>query len=171
MSKLRHALENLRDKKDLVGAEIGVEKGTHAKAILTELDIKKLYLIDPFCAYVDNTSQRPKRYNKKTIAKVKKDALKNLSKFEQIVWIEKPSEQAAEDIEVLDFCYIDGNHEREHVLTDITLYWPKVKEGGLLCGHDFQPRRKPSVLEAVADFINDNDLLLHAHKSDWWIWK
>lgn len=37
----------------------------------------------------------------------------------------------------LDFVYIDANHRAEAVNADLTVWWPKVKRGGLVGGHDF----------------------------------
>ena len=37
----------------------------------------------------------------------------------------------------LDFVYIDANHTYEAVLDDIALWYPKVKSGGILAGHDY----------------------------------
>ena len=42
-----------RDKKSLVGVEIGVAGGEHALSLLRTLDIQKLYLIDPYELYDD----------------------------------------------------------------------------------------------------------------------
>jgi hypothetical protein len=39
--------------------------------------------------------------------------------------------------ESLDFAYIDANHTYEAVLDDIALWYPKVKSGGILAGHDY----------------------------------
>lgn len=36
----------------------------------------------------------------------------------------------------LDFVYLDGNHEPPYVLQDIELWWPKLRRGGILAGHD-----------------------------------
>ena len=33
--------------------------------------------------------------------------------------------------------YIDGAHDYDSVLQDIELYYPKIKSGGLICGHDY----------------------------------
>lgn len=40
--------------KKLSGAEIGVEDGKHAKSILDNLPIQKLYLIDPYIPYIED---------------------------------------------------------------------------------------------------------------------
>jgi predicted O-methyltransferase YrrM len=38
--------------------------------------------------------------------------------------------------ESVDFAWLDGNHEQEHVAREIELLVPKLAPGGLLCGHD-----------------------------------
>ena len=40
--------------------------------------------------------------------------------------------------ESLDFVFIDADHETEGVTQDIEHWWPKVKIGGYLAGHDYQ---------------------------------
>lgn len=40
----------------------------------------------------------------------------------------------------LDGVYLDGNHAVDAVRADIAAWWPKVKIGGLFCGHDFNMR-------------------------------
>lgn len=44
--------------------------------------------------------------------------------------------------------FIDANHRYEHVLADIRAWYPKVKPGGFLAGHDLA---KPDVARAVED--------------------
>jgi predicted O-methyltransferase YrrM len=39
----------------------------------------------------------------------------------------------------LDFVYIDANHTYQAVKEDIRLWYPKVKSGGLIMGHDYLP--------------------------------
>ena len=49
---MRPALETLKGKSNLVGAEIGVLGGDNAEDILKNLDIKKLYLIHNCSIYL-----------------------------------------------------------------------------------------------------------------------
>ena len=49
--KKRPALNQLKNRKKLVGAELGVGEGGHAYFYLSELDIALVYLIDPYQIY------------------------------------------------------------------------------------------------------------------------
>lgn len=55
--------------------------------------------------------------------------------------------------ESLDFVYIDGNHQYESVKEDLKLWWPKVKEGGFIGGHDYNNPPHPGVEKAVNEFF------------------
>jgi predicted O-methyltransferase YrrM len=39
--------------------------------------------------------------------------------------------------ESLDFIFVDGDHSWEGVKNDIVLWWPKLKPGGVMAGHDY----------------------------------
>lgn len=39
--------------------------------------------------------------------------------------------------ESIDYCFIDGDHRYESVKKDIEAWFPKVKKGGMICGHDY----------------------------------
>lgn len=51
----------------------------------------------------------------------------------------------------LDFAFIDADHSYEGVRADIRAWLPKVKPGGLLCGHDFGDPAFPGVQRAVCE--------------------
>lgn len=133
----------------LTGVEIGVEEGFNAKNILMVLDMKVLYLIDP----------KPRYYN-------------YLSRYDdRIEPLELLSENAVKYIpEGLDFVYIDGDHSYKGVKSDIDLYYPKVRTGGVIGGHDFGITFL-GVIDAVLDFVRDNDLKLYVEHADWWVVK
>jgi predicted O-methyltransferase YrrM len=48
----------------------------------------------------------------------------------------------------LDFVFIDASHEYRKVNLDIDAWLPKVKAGGILAGHDYDPDH-PQVIRAV----------------------
>ena len=41
----------------------------------------------------------------------------------------------------VDFCFIDADHTPKGVRRDIVAWWPKIKSGGLLGGHDYPSSR------------------------------
>jgi len=173
------ALRQLKDRSNLVGAEIGVGLGNQASFYLSELDIDFVFLIDPYVAYKDERIMR----KLEIIREWEKKAHERLDKYKhKIKWIKGKSADAAILItdNSLDFVYIDANHTYESMAEDISLYYPKVKKGGLLSGHDYD---YGSVKRAVDEFINRENLKLHIEdigsgqfsgkgmKYDWWIWK
>ena len=170
----RPSLNTLINKQNLVGVEIGVGLGINAYNILSTLDIKKLYLIDPYTMtkekgvagyHLKNASDNQyKEYSEK----LKKEAIDKLKPFEdKIEWIFDYSEFAAKLIpDDLDFVYIDGNHDYEGVKKDIELYHEKVKQGGLVAGHDYDGA---DVEKAVKEFYKDTKVNLG--DSDWWVVK
>jgi hypothetical protein len=70
----------------------------------------------------------------------------------------------------VDFVYIDGNHGYRAVSEDIRAWWPKIRPGGVLGGHDFYngyARSHDSVIKAVTEFAVLNRLTLQVELPDW----
>ena len=175
----RPSLDLLRDKKELVGAEIGVQSGVNAKWMLENLDIKKLYLIDPYKEYPSNNKEQT-IIGPFTEGKAK--AEKALKGYEdKIEWIYKYSWDVLGEFlnGQFDFVYVDGDHREEAVLKDLQ-YANKIALGGLLCGHDW---RFGSVKAAIQTFSDQTRIEFsccnktqyvktmdkHAEGSDWWM--
>ena len=161
----------------LVGVEIGVYKGDHAESLLRHLDIKTLYLVDPYEEYSEYEEGR--NYygvDQHPLRAVKAEAMERLAPYaSRIEWVFKRSAQAARDIpEKVDFVYVDGNHEEAYVREDIELFYPKVRAGGVIGGHDFYNgycREHDGVVRAVTQFAVRNDLTLQVELPDWWVQK
>jgi len=158
---------------NLIGVEIGVWKGENALSLLTKSSIKKLYLIDPY--KVDKDYTQPYLNEIEDLKDAENIAKYKLRKFDdKIVWIKKFSNDAIDDVpNGLDFVYIDGNHRYEFVKKDIENYYPKVKKGGFIGGHDFEftNTNDCSVSRAVLEFVINNDLRLFCLEEEWWIIK
>ncbi len=150
----------------LHGIEIGVAFGINAKSILETLNIGKLFLVDPYLPYSENDSFVTKYAD--ALPKVKE----LLYRFgNKPIFINKTSRDALNDIpNNLDFVYIDGNHSYSSVKEDIQFYYPKIKKGGVLGGHDFNIVFL-DVIKAVTEFAYTHNLNLYAEVSDWWIIK
>lgn len=165
----RHSVEFAKEwfnGKSIIAVEIGVYKGKNALSILQNLNVEKLYLIDPFAVYDDTTSQMGKDAEFPNVELEARELLKDYE--DKIVWIKKYSDDAVNDIPEADFIYIDGNHEYEFVKRDMKNYYHKVKKDGILAGHDI--RSKVGVKKAFEEFIKTyGHLDSHTSKSDWWV--
>ena len=61
--------------------------------------------------------------------------------------------------ESFDYVYIDSSHLYEDTVRDIAKWWPKVKKGGILAGHDYNARNKAhGVIPAVDEFVEANNI-------------
>jgi len=77
--------------------------------------------------------------------------------------LRKDSVEAAGDVEdgSLDFVFIDADHSYEGALADIRAWVPKVREGGIVCGHDFDVPEYPmwGVRRAMKDYGMDRAII------------
>lgn len=48
----------------------------------------------------------------------------------------------------VDSVFVDGNHNAAEVMADCQAWWPLLREGGTLCGHDYWSA-DPGVMDAV----------------------
>jgi len=164
-------------KQNLVGVEIGVAGGEHSLSLLRSLNIKKLYCIDPYSLY-ENYDEGKMHYgvDQENLDITEKHAHNILSEYQtKLVWIRKISSSAILDIgEELDFVYIDGNHAEEYVREDIKNYYPLIKKGGVIGGHDYYngyQYEHDGVIKAVTEFATKNCLNLKIELPDWWVIK
>jgi predicted O-methyltransferase YrrM len=162
MIKLRPAIEIVRQscRPPICGAEIGVLGGTHARSMLRHLpNLSRLYLIDPYGGITDRD---PKFLQFK--AKFGADN-------DRITWHVRTSMEAVKRFsdQSLDFVYIDANHRFYHVAQDIRAWWPKVRMGGLLAGHDYFTYG--SVKKAVDEWAKGEGYFLFTTDPDWWVFR
>lgn len=152
--------------KDVVGVEIGTLRALNALSMFQHLNIKHLYLVDPYTIYDDGINKYQNREKDLQIAQ------QNMKPYkDKVTFLIKTSIDAVQDIpNNIDFVYIDGNHSYRYVQHDIEEYYPKVKSGGIIGGHDFRVDCA-GLCKAVLQFVGDNYLELQGYKTDWWIVK
>lgn len=143
-------------------AEIGVWKGDTTKYLLKNCKgLEKVYCVDD---YKDNN----KSFNLREIEKSKQIA-KSLLNSPKVVFFYKSSEEASKEIkdETLDIVFIDGDHTYEGCSNDIMCWYPKIKKGGIICGHDYKIGYM-GVIKAVNEKFYPINL---EHDDIWWVWK
>ncbi|MEM4181809.1 MAG: class I SAM-dependent methyltransferase [Candidatus Pacearchaeota archaeon] len=151
--------------KEIVCIEIDTFEGFNAKIILKELNVKRIYLIDPYEEYSEYIKSE-KDKNKEKLSKTEKAAKKRLKKYsDKILWIKDYSNNAIKKIkEKVDFIYIDGNHEYKYVKEYMNKYWPIVKKGGIMAGHDIASFR--GVGQALIEFCSKKKIVPYISRTD-----
>lgn len=92
--------------------------------------------------------------------------VESVSKF--ITPIRLASLDAAKQFEdeSLDFVFIDAAHDYENVKNDINAWYPKLKKGGTIAGHDYHPTWD-GVVKAVNEWMLNNKKLFSVDESTW----
>lgn len=120
-----------------IGVELGSFKAEYAKFILKNWP-GTLYLIDVWRGLDD--AEYEDCSNHKLHSDIYAEAIKNLVGYEDRAYMLRAKGNQVVDIfkdNSLDFIYIDANHTYEAVKEDIIHWYPKVKSGGIVSGHDF----------------------------------
>jgi len=149
-----------------VGAELGVAGGAFSCVIANHCSV--LYSIDRWSDHHD-LKEYFQALNKISAASQKGGARTVVirSLFSEAVTLFQEN--------YFDFLYIDGyahgGQENGKTLYD---WWPKLKPGGILAGHDYHPRFQPTI-DVVDNFVCHYSLQLqltiHDTFPSWWVQK
>ena len=175
-------------KKEFTAVEVGVSKGDNAVDMLDNCPkISRLYLVDsyqPWTRWFTNELAHPY-----TPEKAKEFVQKVAQRFApyngRVKLIIRDSVEASKLFadESIDYIYIDASHDYESVKKDLTAWYPKVKLGGMLAGHDSY---YDGVQKAVIEFAANMKIHIFSVSSfstigyppsrfsiafDWWTWK
>lgn len=141
------------------GAEVGVWRGHMSAALLQRPDLE-LYMVDDWIGNEefaslgygpdDQMANKAMAVEQTSFAAVRRHVVHNTSVV------------AAEGCEdgSLDFVFIDAEHSYDSVKSDISAWLPKLKPGGLLCGHDYANGEYPfgaEVKRAVDEAVEMNE--------------
>jgi len=115
--------------------EIGTYGGHFAHDLFKICQPQKLFCVDPYMAY-DNFKDA---LNSHPLDDVFAEAKARLSAFgDKVEFLRMFSEEAAGKFadNSLDFVYVDGNHAYQYAKKDFECWFPKLRDGGLMCGDD-----------------------------------
>ena len=135
------------------GAEIGVFTADTSSYLLKRFQSLHLICVDPYLSYEAHEEARTSQ----NLSEAESIAQMRLAEFKTRVSLQKTtSVEAAPTVEdnSLDFVYIDALHTYEAVLSDLNAWYPKVRKGGLVTGHDVS---WDGVREAVEQFMKQNN--------------
>ena len=163
-------------------AEIGVWNGFTVRKVLrspASQVIEEYWGIDPYAPLDPEREDWKSEYGK--MAKMtQKDwdrfyhkAVGYMPFFPQLKILRMTSVEAAKLFvnpymgkEYFDLIFIDGDHYYEDVKEDILAWWPLLKKGGILCGHDYVWKQEeivhhPGVRKAVDELFKGEVIGLH----------
>jgi hypothetical protein len=147
--------------------EVGVRLGDNFRNILVD-NIKTAYAVDIWkeTSIIGQNDGKCKQ----TELNMQYENFKNEYKDDnRVVIIRDFSEKAALEFpnNYFDFVYLDADHTYEAVKKDLESWYPKIKIGGVLSGHDYIDGNetirlghyvKFGVVEAVSEFLKNNNI-------------
>jgi SAM-dependent methyltransferase len=141
--------------------EVGCKEGRTTGHILKTVPDSRVIAIDPWCAMPDQKGVKGgETYEEWDFAKIEATFWENVGENkDRCTMLRMTSEDAARRLNTgpavaefpsIDAIFIDAAHDYESVKKDVRLWWPKIREGGILIGHDAN-HKWPSVERAIAD--------------------
>lgn len=161
----------IRSLESPVIAEVGVQAGGFFSHLLTD-NVKKAYGID--CWEKSTTdAQNDQGYSKEVLEGMYTSLVRNYLPDSRVQMIKEFSVAGSTLFpdEYFDFVYIDADHTYEGCLEDLVAWYPKVKKGGIIAGHDYIDiiggQGVPfGVIQAVEEFSQQHNLEVHTTKED-----
>ena len=110
--------------------------------------------IDPFFQYGPNENWTKEAF------------IQNTGFIPHLTLISSISDEAKDKIpdSSVDLLFVDGSHGYEQVKRDLENYWPKVKTGGVLLGHDYNTMHS-GVTQAANEVFGKEKLTLLRNSS------
>lgn len=172
--------EYLDTSRPLLGVEVGVSQGRTSAALLKEFPSLHLWMVDswtvhgPDTAYRKSidiharlTAEQQERHYAEAIAATTFAA-------DRRTILREPSVVAASRAEdrAFDVIFVDAEHTLFGVLADLEAWHPKLRPGGLLCGHDWDHPKNArglwGVNLAVEQFASERRLRVRSRGDIWW---
>lgn len=156
-----HSRQGFFDKAIMVEIGTWLGKSTCYMAELIKQNNYKIkfYGVDTFLGEVNATDQQD--IIKKEGGSIYKRFLMNMKECgvrDFVTPLQLTSDSAAQlfDNESVDFVFLDAEHLYNDVLNDLKIWFPKVKKGGFIAGHDFYEGTQVKL--AVEEFFRNDSI-------------
>jgi predicted O-methyltransferase YrrM len=137
--------------------EVGCKEGRTTGHILNAIPDARVIAIDPWCAMpAQKDVKGGETYQDWDFAKIEAEFWANVGehrprvsmwRFTSAETVTRLEDRADKHFDIV---FIDAAHDYESVKADIRLWWPLIRDGGMLVGHDWN-HKWPGVERAVAD--------------------
>ena len=153
--------------------ELGCKEGRTTGHILKSVQDSRVIAIDPWMPMPQQKGVvGGETYEEWDFAKIEAQFWENVGDSKhRCEMLRMTSDIASEKLDgkQFDAIFIDAAHDYVNVMADIKRWWPKVRDGGLLIGHDAN-HKWPGVERAIADSFNLMDVGF-APDSIWFVLK
>ena len=158
--------------RNVSGVEVGVWRGFMSSALLCYPTVC-LYMVDN---WVGDDRYASEGYGSKDSQKNKEMAYKNTEyaahRREIMPFSSETASKYFKDGSV-EFVFIDADHSYDGVKSDIAIWLPKIRQGGLLGGHDYDNPNYPfgaEVKRAVDEAVSAHGWALDlGHNTTWFV--
>jgi predicted O-methyltransferase YrrM len=150
-----------------IGIELGVAGGSFSSKILEVSKLSRLYSVDRWAGDRGHGIAEC-RYASELLARHGERSIVLRATFDEAL--------DAFGNEHFDFIYIDGYaHTGQDGGSTLDQWWPKLKQGGLFAGHDYDAKMWPETYKEVNKFVEKKNLNLNiteeATEPSWYLTK
>jgi predicted O-methyltransferase YrrM len=150
------------------GVEVGVAFGSMSIWLVRMLPDLTLTAIDSWCEYDQDDGLNPimKTFGDDVCAwanhRIQHEASGRINVMRMM------SVEAAQHVgdESQDFVFIDADHRYQSVRDDLAAWIPKVRTGGVICGHDYATGF-PGVMRAVDEILSRSPVHVDTPSTVW----
>lgn len=151
-----------------IGAEIGVAEGCFSEVLLEVCQPRRLYLIDPWIYQADAVCHGDVSNVEQACQEGKyQQVQQRCGKLPNVRIVRDFSLSAVDSFvnDYFDWLHNDANHA--DVARDIAAWWPKLKSGGWMTGHDYtMVGESITVKQDVDEFVAEHGLTLFVTRGD-----
>lgn len=161
-------------------AEVGVFRGSNSRQLLQWFYNSRVHLIDPWDENGNEERYRATKDGRAFDSKAKRERVFNTCQRnvafagDRAVFHRGPSVERSADFadSSLDGVFIDAEHSEPAIKEDVLAWYPKVKPGGYIGGHDYRNKMFPGVTRGVDQWANNNNYVVeHGLDYTWFVRK